>query len=321
MTELLDADDMRLLGQSFESALADATDPDAALYELGWADLLDASPRQGAALAFAALGTTGAAAGLLDDVVARALGLPIEATAALVLPGAHDTAPPGRHTGSSVLIEGIVSARVDVADTAYVPVLADDGAFEVVAVPTTALRHAPVALDPARPYRRVKALLATADTAPVEVGGEWLTAVADAQTALAHQLVAGARWMLAEARQHAVDRVQFGRAIGSFQAVRHKLAESLVAIEGAVAVADEAVTNADPLVAMLAKSLAGRAARDTAKHAQQVLAGIGFTTEHRFHLWLKRTLVLDTLFGSSTTLPGAIGTHLVTQGTPRLLTL
>ena len=109
--------------------------------------------------------------------------------------------------------------------------------------------------------------------------------------------------MLAEARQHAIDRVQFGRSVASFQSIRHKLAESLVQIEGAASVAGICLENPDPLLAALAKSLAGQAARTTATHAQQVMAGIGFTAEHRFHLWLKRMLVIDTLFGSAARSP------------------
>ena len=140
--------------------------------------------------------------------------------------------------------------------------------------------------------------------------------------ALAHQLIAGARWMLAEARQHALDRVQFGRPVASFQAIRHKLAESLALIEGAASVAEACLYDPDPMLAGLAKSLAGQAALTTAAHAQQVLAGMGFTAEHRFHLWLKRTLVLDVLFGSANWLPTEIGRDLLIFGTvPRLIQL
>ena len=128
--------------------------------------------------------------------------------------------------------------------------------------------------------------------------------------------------MLAEARQHAIDRVQFGRPVASFQAIRHKLAESLVQIEGATSVSQRCLGDPNPLLAALAKSLAGQAARTTATHAQQVLAGIGFTAEHRFHYWLKRMLVIDTLFGSASSLPEEIGCQLLSQGTaPRLIQL
>ena len=93
-------------------------------------------------------------------------------------------------------------------------------------------------------------------------------------------------------------------------------------IEGAAAVAEAADDPVDPLLAALAKSLAGQAARATATHAQQVLAGIGFTTDHPFQRWLKRALVLDVVLGSSTSLPGEIGAELLRRGdAPRLVEL
>jgi alkylation response protein AidB-like acyl-CoA dehydrogenase len=160
------------------------------------------------------------------------------------------------------------------------------------------------------------------DVATVVDGIAWRDGVRDARTALAHQLIGASRRMLGLAQAHAMDRIQFGRSIASFQAVRHKLAESLVAIEAAAAAADAAVGVPDDLMAALAKSLAGKAARVTATQAQQVLAGIGFTTEHPFHRFLKRTMVIDTLFGSARTLPAEIGRALLAQrNAPRLIEL
>src|ERR1700742_4862214 len=65
-------------------------------------------------------------------------------------------------------------------------------------------------------------------------------AIAAGRQALGWWLVGSSRAMLSLARQHALDRVQFGRRIASFQAVRHRLAEALVAIEGAEATLDAA---------------------------------------------------------------------------------
>lgn len=177
-------------------------------------------------------------------------------------------------------------------------------------------------LDPDRPFRRISVVLDARDIRVVEAGVDWEVAVTRARAALAHQLIGASRGMLTVARQHALDRVQFGRPIASFQAVRHKLAESLAAIEGAAAVADSCTVDSDSLLAAVAKSLAGKAARTTATHAQQVLAGIGFTTNHDFHRSLKRTLVIDTLFGSARTLPTEIGRSLLARrDAPRLVEL
>ena len=69
---------------------------------------------------------------------------------------------------------------------------------------------------------------------------DWAAAVALAQLAVAHELVGASRKALALAREHALERIQFGQPIARFQAVRHRLAETLVAIETATAVLDAA---------------------------------------------------------------------------------
>ena len=324
MSEFIDADDLALLAASFEAAMADAPGPaeaDQPLYDLGWAELLDAAPAQGAAIAFAALGATGSAASLLDDVVVSALGVNVSPQTCVVFPAPHRAEAPARF-GDELVVDGLVSARVESATTAVVAFDGEDGRG-IAGIDASLLRErAAGGVDPGNAYRRVSLEVAAAAIEPVAAGGSWESAAAAARVALAHQLLGGARWMLAEARQHAIDRVQFGRPVASFQAVRHKLAESLVQIEGATSVSQRCLGDLNPLLAALAKSLAGQAARTTAAHAQQVLAGIGFTAEHRFHYWLKRMLVIDTLFGSAGSLPEEIGHHLLSQGTaPRLIQL
>jgi alkylation response protein AidB-like acyl-CoA dehydrogenase len=116
---------------------------------------------------------------------------------------------------------------------------------------------------------------------------------------VAHQICGASRAMLDLARTHAVERVQFGRPVARFQAVRHRLADALVAIEALDAALQAAADDGGPETATLAKAIAGRTARTVAGHCQQVLAGIGFTTEHPFHRYAKRTMVLDGLLGSA----------------------
>ena len=61
----------------------------------------------------------------------------------------------------------------------------------------------------------------------------------------------------------------------------------------------------------MAKALAGRGARTATRHCQQVLAGIGFTTEHEFHHYVRRVLVLDERFGASRALTRELGRQLL----------
>ena len=145
------------------------------------------------------------------------------------------------------------------------------------------------------------------DTAPVD----WERGVAFAQRAVAHELVGASRKALALAREHAVEREQFGQPIARFQAVRHRLADTLVAIETAAAVLDAAWLDESPVTAAMAKATAGRSARTAARHCQQVLAGIGFTTEHDLHRYVRRILVLDQVFGSHASITKRLGEDLL----------
>lgn len=176
------------------------------------------------------------------------------------------------------------------------------------------------ALDGEVPLRRLTAGRTAVDPAVLAAG----------RRAVGWWLLGTGRAMLALARAHAVDRVQFGRPIASFQAVRHKLAETLVALDGAEAVltaADEqAVHGAGfddvELAALLAKAASGQAALTAARHCQQVLGGIGFTAEHPLHIHVKRALLLDGLLGSARELTREAGRRVIAAGVaPRLIQL
>ncbi len=333
MSGFIEPEDAGLLASSFAAAMLDAPDPgeaDQALYDLGWADLLAASPAQGAAIAFGALGATGSAATLLDDVVVHALGVPVSPSTCVLFDATLYTNPAAPQPGdprslmedNPFVVNGLVSSRVERATTVLIAVDEFEGTA-VAAMDAGLLREPePTGIDPAHAYRHVSVRIPTDAVTPVNAEGNWEDAVTAARMALSYQLTGGARWILTEARQHAIDRVQFGRPVASFQAMRHKLAESLVLIEGAESLGATCLRDPDPMKAALAKSLAGKAALTTANHAQQVLAGMGFTAEHRLHLWLKRMLVLDALYGSYKSLPTEIGRDLLIYGTvPRLIQL
>jgi alkylation response protein AidB-like acyl-CoA dehydrogenase len=120
--------------------------------------------------------------------------------------------------------------------------------------------------------------------------------------------------MLRLARDYATERIQFGRPISSFQAVRHRLADSLVAVAAAEASVAAAWEVGSPFTASVAKAVAGRSARVVARHSQQVLAGMGFTAEHPLHRFVKRALTLDQTLGASGTITRGIGGELLRSG-------
>ncbi|HEY7812796.1 MAG TPA: acyl-CoA dehydrogenase family protein, partial [Nakamurella sp.] len=112
-----------------------------------------------------------------------------------------------------------------------------------------------------------------------------------------------AAWCLRTATDYAKTREQFGRPIGSFQAVKHLCADMLCRVEQAVALAwDAARAYADgpaqhSIATAAAAAIAFDAAVDNAKDCIQILGGIGFTWEHDAHLYLRRALALRQLFG------------------------
>lgn len=302
-SDVFSADDLELFDRSLAKAAASASGEalDAALAELGWSEALDADPRVAVSLLFEHQGRHGATSSALDAVMGAALG--VEPGTAVVLPPLGATEAP---TTSGLALAGIERASSSVVGLAVVPV-AD-------------LSLRPVGgLDPA--LGLVEVTVTGAPPAPV-TGEPWVAAVAAGQLALAHEIVGASRSMLELARVHAVERVQFDRPIAQFQAVRHKLAETLVAIEAADGALVAAWAIGTPAAAATAKAIAGRSARVAAKHCQQVLAGIGFTLEHDFHHHLRRALVLDRLLGDSKSLTKAIGQDLLaTRQVPPMLPL
>jgi alkylation response protein AidB-like acyl-CoA dehydrogenase len=105
--------------------------------------------------------------------------------------------------------------------------------------------------------------------------------------------------------EYAKVRVQFGRRIGSFQAVKHKCADLLIEVESARSTAYYAMWSAAerrldlPLVASLAKAYCADAFCHAAAENIQIHGGIGFTWEHPAHLYFKRAKASQAMFGTS----------------------
>jgi alkylation response protein AidB-like acyl-CoA dehydrogenase len=120
-------------------------------------------------------------------------------------------------------------------------------------------------------------------------------------------LVGVADRLLALAAQYAKDRSQFGKPIGSFQAVKHHLADALVRVEFArpmVYRAAWSLSAGEPdagLHCSMAKAMASDAATLAARTALQVHGAIGYTWEHDLHLWMKRAWALAASWGDAAT--------------------
>ena len=127
-----------------------------------------------------------------------------------------------------------------------------------------------------------------------------------AAVALAAEQVGGGQEVLESAVQYAKDRVQFGRPIGSFQAIKHKCADMLLEVESAKSAAYYAgwcaaeLNDELPSVASLAKAYCSEAYFHAAAENIQIHGGIGFTWEHPAHLYFKRAKSSELLFGDPT---------------------
>jgi len=124
--------------------------------------------------------------------------------------------------------------------------------------------------------------------------------------ALAAEQVGGAQRCLDMSVEYAKVRIQFGRPIGSFQAIKHKCADMLLEVESAKSAAYYAAWAAAddsdelPVVASLAKSYCSEAYFHAAADNIQIHGGIGFTWEHPAHLYFKRAKSSELLFGDPT---------------------
>ncbi|MFD7323475.1 acyl-CoA dehydrogenase family protein [Streptomyces sp. NPDC059875] len=153
-------------------------------------------------------------------------------------------------------------------------------------------------LDRTRPLARVDL-----DRAPARLlaadGEAVLARVRDvAATVLAAEQVGGAERALEETVRHVTRRVQFGRPVGSFQAVKHRLADLYATVEAARSLALAAAhADAEPLAAAAAKSVCSEAYETVAGEMIQLHGGIGITWEHPAHDHLKRAHGSARLFG------------------------
>jgi len=162
------------------------------------------------------------------------------------------------------------------------------------------------------PTRRVGAVRVDAVVVPAERMLPAVTSPAVRDLALvvaAAECAGGSRWCLEVGTEHARNRWQFGRPIGQFQAIKHRLADMLVSVEQVTALAWDAAQAADAgdpdqagLSALLAGALVLDAYAECAKGCVQVLGGMGFTWEHDAHLHLRRALSLRQLVGPTAAL-------------------
>jgi alkylation response protein AidB-like acyl-CoA dehydrogenase len=270
------------------------------IVELGWPDIAELgivelavlAEQMGYALAPSPLASTWAAKLLHPELAGRGTVAMWDEDA-----GADPETPTLEANGSLTGVK-IAVPNADVADTLIVT--AEGGRHFAVAAADATIEPAR-ALDPTRPLFTVR----FADTPGEELSGDFDRGWHAAAVMAAAESVGVAARVTAMAVDYAKERKQFGRAIGSYQAVSHACAQMYLETEGARNVAywaawalDHDPENAS-LATYCAKAYASDAAVNVARSALQVHGGIGFTWEHDLHLFLKRAEANAHAFGDA----------------------
>ncbi|MBC3983591.1 acyl-CoA dehydrogenase [Streptomyces sp. AC536] len=243
---------------------------------------------------------TGERIGVLAVPLSSALGTPHSTAVRAVTAACADTAV---RADARAALTGEVTSVADAlaADVLLVPARGPAGAglyaVDAGAAGSSGLRLEPTtALDPTRPLARVgldgtpARRVAGPATADAAIG----RALRAGAGLLASEQLGLAEWCLAETVRHTGGRHQFGRPVGSFQALKHRMARiwlDLVSARAAArAAADALATGAPdaPVAVAVAQAHAARVAVHAAQECVQLHGGIGMTWEHPAHLYLKR---------------------------------
>jgi alkylation response protein AidB-like acyl-CoA dehydrogenase len=217
-------------------------------------------------------------------------------------------------TSGRFRLDGVKSFVIDGHTADLIVVLArrpgsagDDGlSLFTVSGDASGLTRRPLkVLDPTRKQARLEFQSVEADLLGAEGGAAapFAKTLTQAAVCLANEIVGGAERLRQSALDYANLRVQFGRAIGSFQSMKHKQADMLVEVELAKSAAYYAASAAAeddpelPALASLAKAAASEAYMQTAIHTIQIHGGIGFTWDNDTHLWFKRAKSSEVFLG------------------------
>ena len=195
-------------------------------------------------------------------------------------------------------------AFASAVDLLAVSVWAGDGAVLALVRPAAATIVAEPTLDPSVQPARVRFENVEPGRVVAEPGVVEAVAAVGAVLASA-EAVGAAATLLELACDYATQRRQFGRAIGSFQAIRHLLADMYVQVESSwssVLYAAASLDEHEPdsrRTASIAKAYAARATLDVAHGALQAFGGVAFTEEHPAHRYLRRIIVRGGQFGTA----------------------
>ncbi len=289
-----------------------------ALNDLGWTELVQDTP-SAFALLYDELGQAARSSRLIDLLALTGLQPAVAANAVLYPVPSRHPQPPAELHGDDVHIDGWALATPPAGTRLVTALLPSLGHVE------TTLATMPVQTSEALQVCHLDTLevdggwvriagtvpRSALDITPDPAGRGWRKALMAARLGAATELAGLGRGAIALAVTHVTERTQFGKPIGSFQAVRHRLAEAYAVLAAADALIDEAWSVRTAATIDLAFAYAGQAHREIGAHCLQVSGAMGLTWENNLHRFLRRGYTLDTFFGPSDAMIGGIGADLI----------
>lgn len=298
----MDDHERELLRSTVGQVLSDTGGDDAidALAALGWNEVFAAEPFECTAVAFAERGRRLATVALLDAAVLSVLDRDVSESS-VVLQTAR---------GAVIGSNRATSAPTVVALTVDGP---SRGAVREFALATCACEPIIGLEEPSVLTRVTLPSSPDAGAAPVTEQGELAARI----VGLAHaaEILGASAKLLADVCDYVRERNQFGRPIGEFQAVKHRLAACHVAQEAARVAVEHACHDSSWAAIGVARALAGRAGAITVVLAPHVMGAMGFVWEVDIHRYHKRILAIDAIAGPWDCLALEIGRTVIESGT------
>lgn len=285
------------------------------LADLGWDEVVADDRSSALRLLFEARATTLSPVDALTPVMAAAVadltGAPEAAIASIAFPlSLHPDQPSSTFDGTDLRLDGVAPTLP--AGPLLVPVSGSGGPDLLLLDGEDAPSYEVTTLSGMDPSIGSRLIGSRSAAGGRRLGWEaWEAACVTGRWALATELVTIALGVLRDAVDYAGSRQQYGRPIGTFQALQQRLASAHASAVGAADVAREASESERPWDSLVAKALAGRAAEGACTQAQQCFGAIGFTWEHPFPHRLRRVYLLDRLLGDWRTLETEIGSTLL----------
>jgi hypothetical protein len=315
----MDLDERRLASSTLLGILGNGQDIATNLIEYGWVELLAVDRLAAYELLFEAHGKALATSRALDLVAFEALGIPWAADVCWVHPGLErgDRFIAVEREGNRISVDGLVMAG-SMTPTRLAMVMHQADKLCVAFVSAAELLDHFGGFDPTLGLARVNGKgLSILEIMPVEENAFDRCAAA-CQFSLAYELLGVALLLQQLAIDHVRTREQFGRPLGALQAVKHQVADMVVATTGARDVLDAIAQEAAGEIpfhsaSRLAKAIAGQAAISVASCAQHLCGGLGFTEEFSLPRALRRAHALDVVWGSSHLLKAEFGSEIVRE--------